>query len=200
VSDLTRRELLRMVGAAVATAAVPLTAVEVGLARQRADLAVAATGARYLPRWFTPHEYRTVRLLGDLILPRDERSGGATDAGVPEFMDFLLGEREEIAPTIRGGLAWLDRESYERHGTTFLGSNETQRTSLLDLIAWPAKAPPELSQGVVFFNAFRDLTAAGFWSSKIGVADLEYRGNTVLTEWTGCPPEALQKLGVTYES
>ena len=189
-----------MVGAAVATAAVPLTAVEVGLARQRADLAVAATGARYLPRWFTPHEYRTVRLLVDLILPRDERSGGATDAGVPEFMDFLLGEREEIAPTIRGGLAWLDRESYERHGTTFLGSNETQRTSLLDLIAWPAKAPPELSQGVVFFNALRDLTAAGFWSSKIGVADLEYRGNTVLTEWTGCPPEALQKLGVTYES
>jgi gluconate 2-dehydrogenase gamma chain len=199
VSELTRRELLRMLGTAVATSAVPLTAVEVGLARQRADLAVVAAGPAYLPRWFTPHEYRTVRLLVDLILPRDERSGSATDAGVPEFMDFLLGEREETAATIRGGLAWLDRECYERHGTTFRGSNETQRTGLLDLIAWPAKAPPELSQGVAFFNAFRDLTAAGFWSSKIGVADLEYRGNTGVAEWSGCPPEALEKLGVRYE-
>ncbi len=189
-----------MLGAAVATTAVPLTPIEVALARQRADLAVAAAGRGYLPRWFTPHEYRTVRLLVDLILPRDERSGGATDAGVPEFMDLLLAEREETAATIRGGLAWLDRECHERHGTTFLGSNETQRTGLLDLIAWPAKAPPELSQGVAFFNAFRDLTAAGFWSSKIGVADLGYRGNTVVAEWSGCPPEALEKLGVSYES
>ena len=189
-----------MLGAAVATTAVPLTPIEVALARQRADLAVAAAGRGYLPRWFTPHEYRTVRLLVDLILPRDERSGGATDAGVPEFMDLLLAEREETAATIRGGLAWLDRECHERHGTTFLGSNETQRTGLLDLIGWPAKAPPELSQGVAFFNAFRDLTAAGFWSSKIGVADLGYRGNTVVAEWSGCPPEALEKLGVSYES
>jgi hypothetical protein len=200
VSDLTRRELLRMAGAMVATSAVPLSAVEIGLARQRADLAAGPAGSAYLPHWFTAHEYRTVRVLVDLVLPRDERSGSATDAGVPEFMDFLLREQAETAATIRGGLAWLDRECYQRHGTTFLGSNQTQRTGLLDLIAWPAKAPAELSPGVAFFNAFRDLTAAGFWSSQIGVADLEYRGNTVLTEWTGCPPEALQKLGVTYES
>ncbi len=164
MSELTRRDLLRMLGAAVASSAVPLTPLEVALAQQRAELAVAAAGAGYLPRWFTPHEYRTVRLLVDLVLPRDERSGSATDAGVPEFMDFLLGdllgEREETAATIRGGLAWLDHECHELHGTTFLGSSKT---------------------------------------SKIGVADLEYRGNTVIAEWSGCPPEALHKLGVTYE-
>ena len=200
MSELTRRELLHMLGAAAASSAVPLTPFEIRLARHRTDLAMARAGPGYRPRWLTPHEYRTVRVLVDLILPRDERSGSATDAGVPEFMDFVLAEQKETAATIRGGLAWLDCECHERQGSTFLESSESQRTELLDLIAWPAKAPPELSQGVAFFNAFRDLTAAGFWSSRIGVADLDYRGNTIVAEWRGCPPEALEKLGVTYES
>jgi hypothetical protein len=153
----------------------------------------------YAPTFFTPHEWETVRVLVDLIIPRDERSGSATDAGVPEFMDFMMGDRPDGQVPMRGGLAWLDNEAYERSGKTFLTSTEAERTAILDDIAWPKKARAEMSQGVAFFNMFRDMTASGFWSSKIGVTDLDYQGNTFVAEWKGCPPAALQKLGVAYE-
>jgi hypothetical protein len=123
--------------------------------------------------------------------------GRATEAGVPEFMDFMMTDRPTARRRCRR--AWLDNESLERNSKTFLEATEQQRTAILDDIAWPKKAKPEMSQGVAFFNMFRDLTASGFWSSKIGVADLDYRGNTFVADWTGCPPEALQKLGVQYE-
>jgi hypothetical protein len=156
-------------------------------------------GAPFRPGVFTPAEWQTVRLLADLVIPPDQRSGGATDAGVPEFMDFMMLERPDEQLWMRGGLAWLDAESTRRFGRRFTEADDRQRRSLLDDIAWPARAAPRLSHGVAFFTAFRDLTASGFWSSRIGVTDLEYRGNTVVVEWTGCPPEALAKLGVAYE-
>jgi hypothetical protein len=160
---------------------------------------VKAAPAPFAPAFFTPHELETVRMLADLIIPRDERSGSATDAGVPEFIDFMMTDRPDGQTPMRGGLNWLDNEAFERNGTTFVAATEQQRTAILDDIAWPKKARPEMSQGVAFFNMFRDLTASGFWSSKIGVADLGYQGNTFVADWNGCPPEALQKLGVQYE-
>jgi hypothetical protein len=101
---------------------------------------------------------------------------------------------------MRGGLAWLDRECGKRFGgKTFLAAGEADRKAVLDDIAYPAKAKekPELSQGVAFFNAFRDLTASGFWSSKMGVDDLKYIGNTYNPNWNGCPPEVLENLGLS---
>ena len=106
---------------------------------------------------------------------------------------------EAARRAMRGGLAWLDTECVERFGHPFLACTDAERRALLDLIAWPAKAPPELSHGVAFFSRVRDLTASGFWSSKMGIADLQYLGNTAVAEWTGCPPEALAKLGVKYD-
>jgi hypothetical protein len=100
---------------------------------------------------------------------------------------------------MRGGLAWLDAECRRRFGTRFVDAADRKRTALLDQIAWPAKAKPEMKQGVAFFNAFRDLTASGFWSSEMGVKDLRYQGNTVVPEWTGCPEAALRKIGVRYD-
>jgi hypothetical protein len=97
---------------------------------------------------------------------------------------------------MRGGLAWLDLECQDRHDKTFLDCTADQRTAVLDDIAWPQKAKPELSQGIAFFSSFRDLTAGGFFSSKMGVEDLKYLGNTMNPNWSGCPPEALKKLGV----
>jgi hypothetical protein len=160
----------------------------------------AAANAAYQPRFFTQPEWETVQVLVDLVIPRDERSGSATDAGVPDFMDFMMLDRPEEQLWMRGGLAWLDAEAGERFGKRLVQSTDQQRRSLLDDIAWPARARPELSHGATFFNQFRDLTASGFWSSAMGVADLEYQGNTVVAEWTGCPQEALTKLGVSYES
>lgn len=150
----------------------------------------------FVPSFFTPHEYATVRALAELVIPRDGRSGGALDAGVPEFMDFILAENPGMQTPMRGGLAWLDTEAHERFGADFLTIQDRQRRQVLDDIAWPKKAKPEHSQGVAFFNRFRDLTASGFFSSEIGVKDLRYQGNEFVMEWTGCPPEALRKLGV----
>jgi gluconate 2-dehydrogenase gamma chain len=158
-----------------------------------------SSGAAYQPKFFTPSEWETVGVLADLVIPPDERSGGATDAGVPEFMDFLMLERPEQQLWMRGGLAWLDAESERRFKLRFTEATDPQRRSLLDEVAWPGRAVPGFSEGVAFFSAFRDLTASGFWSSRIGVADLQYQGNTVVATWTGCPSAVLSKLGVTYE-
>ena len=159
--------------------------------------------AEFRPTFFTPHEYDTVRLLVDLVIPRDQRSGGATDAGVPEFMDFMMADQDtspEARTAMRDGLVWIDAESGRRFKKPFLECAEAHHTAILDDIAWPARARPEMSPGVAFFNAFRDLTASGFWSSEMGVKDLQYRGNAFVQEWTGCPAAVLKKVGVRYEA
>jgi len=150
------------------------------------------------PKFFTAHELDTVRVLVDIVIPRDARSGSGTDAGVPEFMDFMLNDRDDGRLPMRGGLAWLDNESMERFNKSFKDCVEQQRRAILDDIAWPKRAKPEHSHGVAFFNMFRDLTASGFYTSRIGIADLDYRGNDFVTNWTGCPDEALKKLDVRY--
>jgi hypothetical protein len=190
---VSRREALAALGLATLTSAFRWTPADV----ERA--AAAARAAGYEPKFFTPHEWETLRVLVDLIIPRDERSGSATDAGVPEFIDFMLMERVDAQRPMRGGLAWLDAQSRQRFGSPFVGAAEARRAELLDAIAWPARARPEHSHGVAFFTMVRDLTASGFWSSKMGVEDLRYQGNAFVTEWRGCPDAALRKLGVRYD-
>jgi hypothetical protein len=165
--------------------------------RARADAEKQA--APYKPKFFTAHEYATVGVLVDLIIPRDDRSGSATDAGVPEFMDFMMNDQPRRKVAMRGGLALIDRLSEQRFGKRFITVTDAQRRQLLDEIAYTSNRDPGLQQAIAFFNSFRDLTASGFWSSKMGVADLQYQGNTFVTEWTGCPAPALDKLGVRYE-
>jgi hypothetical protein len=193
---MKRRELVQLLAAAP-LAGFDWSPVDV----QRAAEAVATLrrrGQAFQPQFFTAHEYQTVRILVDLIIPRDERSGSATDAGVPEFMDFIVNDQKGQQTGMRGGLAWLDTECRERFGRDFADCDDAQRRALLNDIAWPAKARPQVSQGVAFFNRFRDLTATGFWSSKMGVEDLGYIGNTAVPEWKGCPDEQLKRLGVSY--
>jgi hypothetical protein len=152
----------------------------------------------YAPKFFTRAEWQTLRMLVDYIIPRDEKSG----AKVPEFMDFLLADREANTNTqvaIRGGLAWLDRESRDRFGTRFTSATDAQRRQILDDIAWPARARPEMSQGVAFFTRVRDFTASGFYSSAMGWRDLDFVAPAAHPSWDGCPPAALQKLGVSYD-
>ena len=160
-----------------------------------------------------------MRVLVDLIIPKDERSGSATDAGVPEFMDFLMTDptdadrsREWRQTAMRGGLAWIDSICRRRFGHDFVACTEAERTALLDDIAYfkghdektkrprcgsPRASCVHIHHGPSFFNSFRDLTASGFWSSKMGIEDLGYKGNTFVAEWTGgAPQEVLVRLGV----
>jgi gluconate 2-dehydrogenase subunit 3-like protein len=191
---MDRRETIKVLAAGLGFW---LTPAEVRHAAEFVAKARSA-GTPYEPKFFTPHEWETVRVLVDLVIPRDARSGSATDALVPEFMDFVMTDQPGRQTPMRGGLAWLDTESRQRFGRSFVECADAQRTAVLDDIAWPDKAKPEHSQGVAFFNAFRDLTASGFWSSKMGVQDLQYLGNAVVLEWKGCPDEQLNRLGVQY--
>lgn len=159
---------------------------------------LAERGQQYQPKVFTPQEWRTVRVLVDLVIPRDSRSGSATDAKVPEFMDVFMENRENMRTWMRTGLTWLDGETQKRFTRTFVACDDAQRKAVLDDIAWPRRARPEMQAGVRFFNNFRNFTASGFWSSKMGVDDLRYMGNRPIAQWNGCPPAALNKLGVRY--
>jgi gluconate 2-dehydrogenase gamma chain len=149
-----------------------------------------------VPKQFTPDEWRLVRLLVNYVIPRDARSGSATDARVPEFMDFMLGENAGMRTWMRNGIAWLNGECRKRFTKGFVSCTDPQRREVLDAIAFPRKAAPEHKPGVDFFNSFRNLTSSGFWSSRIGVADLGYMGNRVVNNWVGTPPEVIRKMGL----
>ncbi len=188
--SVDRREAIRML--AGVSAALAITPAEAMALRE-----IAGVGSQTAePRFFTAHEYRTVRLLADMILPADDCSGSASDAGVPEFMDFMMIDRPDGQLPMRGGIAWLDLEAAERFDLPFVACAAEERGRLVDDLAWPARAPDGMSHGVAFFNAFRDLTATGFWTSKMGIDDLEYMGNRYRNSWPGCPPEQLRKLGL----
>jgi gluconate 2-dehydrogenase gamma chain len=202
---IDRREALLRVGLVPLTAGLALSPARLQAAQEhvhRASAQAAAQGQAVPAKFFTPQEWATVRVLSDLVIPKDERSGSATDAQAPEFIDFILQdplseprEREGLQTRVRGGLAWLDRECRGRFSKAFVECGDGERTAVLDDIAWPEKARPEMGPGVAFFTLFRDLVASGFWSSRIGVADLQYTGNTFVAEWKGCPPEVLARIG-----
>lgn len=206
--SINRRDALKGVGLLSFATALDLTPPQLeralshmaALAESREPSAENAQA--YTPKFFTASEWRLVRVLSDYVIPRDARSGSATEAKVPEYMDFLLSDREASETSkvaMRGGLAWINQESRRRFGAGFTAATDTQRRQILDDIAWPAKAKPGMSQGVAFFTRFRDLTASGFFSSQMGWNDLRYVGNVALPSWDGCPPAALQKLGVSYD-
>jgi len=202
MGTMHRREVVQLLAAAPLATAFDWShedAEQAHRAARAARMKAAKSGAQFVPQFFTSHEYVTVRVLADLIIPGDARSGSASDAGVPEFMDFIVLDRESRQTSMRGGLAWLDAQCRKRFDKTFVECTPDERRAVLDDIAWPERARPEMSHGVAFFNSFRDLTASGFWSSRIGTEDLQYQGNNFMPEWTGCPPEALNKVGVRYD-
>ena len=198
MNAISRRAALELIGAAPAAAALVWTPLEARQAHEHAEAAQAAKpAAPFKPRFFTAHEYATVGVLVDLIIPRDERSGSATDAGVPAFMDFMMIDQPRRQIAMRGGLALVDRLATGRFGKRFTACADRERRQLLDEIAYTSNPDRGLSHAIAFFSSFRDLTASGFWSTKMGVADLQYQGNVFVSEWNGCPDAALRKLGVS---
>jgi gluconate 2-dehydrogenase gamma chain len=201
MANISRRRALQIVSLAPVAAALVWTPAEASQAHEHATNAqaqAAKTGTPFKSKFFTAHEYATVVVLVDLIIPRDARSGSATDAGVPAFMDFMMIDQPRRQVAMRGGLALLDRLSTDRVGKSFLNASDAQRRQVLDEIAYTTNPDPGLSHAVAFFSSFRDLTASGFWTTKMGIADLQYKGNVFVDEWTGCPDAALSKLGVKY--
>jgi gluconate 2-dehydrogenase gamma chain len=200
MTHIDRRTLLKLVSSAPVAAGFAWTDAEAREAHAQAQAARSAAQRTFKPAFFTAHEYATVRILVDLIIPKDDRSGSATDAGVPEFMDFMMIDQPARQTAMRGGLAWIDRECLRRYDKPFTACAAAERTAVLDDIAWPQRGRPEHSQGTAFFSSFRDLTASGFWTTRMGIDDLQYLGNVGVAEWKGCPEEVVKKLGLNPPS
>jgi gluconate 2-dehydrogenase gamma chain len=190
--SISRRDILRTLalGAAGGTVlqVIPAEAAEYIHQMVHKEKAAAPAG-KYTPKYFSAAQYVTLLFLCDAIIPKDEKSGGAVEAGAPEFIDLLTSENPEYQLKLGGGLFWLDAASTDRYGSVLMECTSEQKKEILDLIAFRknAKKDPALSQGVAFFAFLRNLTCDGFYSSKIGIEDLGYIGNTSLREFPGCP-------------
>ena len=147
--------------------------------------------------FFDAHEMKTISILSDIIIPKDGTSGSATDAGVPAFIEFIVKDMPHHQLPMRGGLKWLDIQCLKRFNADFASCTSQQQIEMVDEIAYPDKAKPDMKQGVAFFNKMRDLTACGFFTSEIGIKDLGYAGNKP-NQWDGVPQEVLDQYGVKY--
>jgi len=148
-------------------------------------------------KFFTAEEMATITILGDIIIPKDALSGSASDAKVPDFIEFIVKDMPRHQLPLRGGLRWLDVQCLNRYGNGFKDCTQQQQIEMVDMIAYPKKAKPEMSQGVQFFNLMRNLTATGFYTSEIGVKDIGYVGNTP-TQWNGVPDDVLKQYNMAY--
>ena len=193
IRGVTRRDILKTLAMGAAGGSVlqviPAEAAEYAHGLIQKEKAGSSAG-KYTPKYFSAHQYESLTGLCDAIIPKDEHSGGAVEAGAPEFIDLLTSENEKYQSRLGGGLAWLDNFCTDRYDNVYLECSPEQRKEVLDLIAYRkhTKDNPSLSQGVAFFAFLRQMTCDGFYTSKIGIADLGYIGNTSLREFPGCPP------------
>jgi len=161
-------------------------------------------------RFFTDHEMATITLLADIIIPKDEVSGSASDAGVPAFIDFIVQDMPDHQTPMRGGLRWLDMQCLKQYDKSFVDCSHQQQMELVDAIAYPeieyddkgvktkkGKVKPGMEAGVSFFSLMRNLTATGFYTSEIGIKDVGYIGNTP-NNWNGVPDDVLKQYGMAY--
>jgi gluconate 2-dehydrogenase gamma chain len=193
MSGISRRDVLRNLAVSAAAGSVlsVIPAEAAALAHETIQKEKAASPAgKYAPKYFSQHQYLTLLTLCDIIIPKDGVSGGAVEAGAPEFIDLITSENEQFQAALGGGLMWLDNTCSDRYGHVFVECLPAQQKEILDLIAYRknAIADASLSQGAAFFSTLRNFTCDGFYTSKIGIADLQYIGNTAVAEFPGCPP------------
>lgn len=148
--------------------------------------------------YLNEHELETIAVLCDIILPSNANFGSATDAKVPEFIDFIVKDMPTNQLPIRGGIGWLDSHSNKLHNLEFKKLTNVQQLAICDTIAFPGKTAPELMPGEKFFTRMRNLTMTGYFTSEIGVKDLGYKGNTP-NFWDGVPQEILDEHGLAYD-
>jgi len=186
--DCSRRELLQRIGAAMSLTAMGERLLPAQDA-QHVHTAVAqdktAQKGVYQPKALTPHEYATLDRLSGLIIPADDHSPGAVEAGAAAFIDFLCAASDEMKDIYTGGLAWLDTETRQRYaGQDFLGAQPQQQTAMLDLIAYRDQAPGEMAAGAQFFAWARNMVVDAYYTSALGMRDLGYMGNSAMSQFS----------------
>lgn len=206
---MNRRDSLKALGLGTLSAGLLLEACKTDTKKGAEETTTAAAGDEvgrqpfeverdkklHADKFFTTAEMATITVLADIIIPKDEKSGGASDAKVPDFIEFIVKDMPDHQTPMRGGLRWLDLQCLNRFGKPFTDCTKDQQIQLIDMIAYPKKAKPEMAQGVAFFNRMRDLTASGFFTSEIGVKDIGYAGNQP-GKWTGVPEDILKHYGM----
>ena len=216
-STSTRRDALRKIALSL-TAAGSLRELDAQAAEHVHSAAAADTkGGKYTPKLFNAHEWATITRLSEIVVPADDRSGSAVDAGAPQFIDLLCSQNEELAVIFTGGLSWFDAEMRKRVGKEFVSATPAEQTALLDAIvaaertvreqgaeqALFARAPQyksfagytvkpgtDLAPGVKFFDWARRLIVDAFYTSPIGVKDVNYIGNVAISKYE-VPQEAI---------
>jgi len=193
-AEYSRRDLLRHIGGAMSLAAgggALLSAQDAQHVHQAVASDRAAQRGPYQPKALTAHEYATLEHLSGVIIPADEHSPGAIEAGAAAFIDFLCAASDEMLAIYTGGIAWLDDQMRRRAGgQDFVHAAAAQQTALLDLIAWRKNASPELNPGIRFFTWARRMVADAYYTSPIGVKDLGYMGNSAMSTFK-VPQEAV---------
>lgn len=200
---MNRRESLKILGLTTLSTAVLLDACKPGTDQATtAETALAEPGRQKFElernkklqaeQFFSTHEMGTITVLANIIIPKDEHSGSASDAGVPDFIEFIVKDIPSHQIPMRGGLRWLDMQCLNRFQKPFKDCSAEQQLQMVDLIAYPKKANPGMEQGIAFFNLMRNLTASGFFTSEIGVKDLGYIGNAP-NKWEGVPADVLKQ-------
>jgi gluconate 2-dehydrogenase gamma chain len=190
MSEYSRRDLLRNVALAVAGAEA-IDAQQAQHVHEMAAQSKDAKSGRYQPKALSVHQYATLERLTDLIIPPEGKSPGALVAGAAAWIDMLASENERLAAIYTGGLTWLDHAMLDRSGKNFVDASPAGQTALLDLIAYRKNDSPELGPGVSFFDWARRMTVDAFYTSKIGIEDIDYRGNTAMAKYE-VPVEAIQ--------
>lgn len=191
--SVSRRDVLKSLAVSAAATSVlrviPAHAAEMAHHMIAAEKA-AAPAKGYTPKFFSAPQYKTLQSLCQTIIPADADSGGAIEAGAPEFIDLLTSENSDYQLALGGGLMWLESACSDRYGKGYLDCSAEQQKEILDKIAYRrnATADQTLDQGVAFFSFLRNMTADGFFTSQIGIKYLGYIGNTFLKEFPGCPP------------
>lgn len=189
--SISRRDILKSL--AMSAAATSVLRTIPAQAAEYAHRMVAAEKAAtkvYAPKFFGVREYKTLQTLCQTIIPADADSGGAIEAGAPEFIDLLTSENTEYQVKLEGGLMWLDGTCSDRYFKVYLDCSPQQQKEILDQIAYRnnAVADERLNQGVEFFSFLRNMTADGYFTSEIGIKYLGYIGSAFLKEFPGCPP------------
>lgn len=204
---MKRRESLKVIGLTTLSAGLLLEGCKTDKKKEEKPVAGTSDRPDRLPgeiekeknlhaeTFFTKHEMATITVLGDIIIPKDDRSGSASEAGVPDFIEFIVKDKPEFQVPMRGGLRWLDMQCLKRYDKTFVDCSKEHQIELVEQIAYPEKAKPEMKQGVAFFDRIRELTATGFFTSKMGIEDLGYAGNRS-NQWEGVPEDIVKKYGL----
>ena len=204
---MNRRDSLKAIGLTALSTGVLIQACKPGEEKEATTLAdselppgrqefeVARDKDLNATKFFNDHEMATITVLVDIIIPKDDKSGSASEAKVPDFIEFIVKDMPANQTPMRGGLKWLDLQCLNRYDKAFKDTSPAQQIEMVDDIAYPKKVKPGMQQGVSFFSLLRNLTASGFYTTEIGIKDLGFVGN-VPNVWDGVPADVLKQYGM----